>query len=289
VRGRQRQQLLSENVPGLEITSVVRAIANFSDVDVTLVIAAGCWFRSHDATGMTPRQVPIEGLHSKWLNNNRHLVAYLAGKPDLGLTTSRPARVHLEVEWSAVRHLHHRRSAGAAGAPSEDRHHLRKPRHRTAFPPLAGGIAVEGDGLAAVGMLARLSWITDCPHVVYWGDIDAAGYEILHSLRASGLNAHSILMDEPTYLRYERFGTNTDQQGKSVKCRPRKALPELPDNERIVYNDLTDPTWRGFRRLEQEKMPFIAALTDIDELFYSLAVVRDAARHSSELGFCSED
>jgi hypothetical protein len=50
-----------------------------------------------------------------------------------------------------------------------------------------------------------------------------------------------------------------------------------------------DPTWRAFRRIEQEKMPFVAALTAIDELLYSPAAVQHACLHSSELGFCSED
>jgi hypothetical protein len=106
VRGGQRHQLLSEDFPDVEITRIVRAIDTLSDVDVALLIAAACWFRSHDATGMTPRQVPTEGLHSKWLNNNRHLVAYLAGKHDLGLTASRPARVHcgyLDPGWNGRR------------------------------------------------------------------------------------------------------------------------------------------------------------------------------------------
>jgi hypothetical protein len=42
---------------------------------------------------LTPRQVPIPGLHAKWLGSNSHLVRTLAGLDDLSMVT-RPTRVY---------------------------------------------------------------------------------------------------------------------------------------------------------------------------------------------------
>jgi hypothetical protein len=46
--------------------------------------------------------------------------------------------------------------------------------------------------------------------VVYWGDMDADGLEILDGFRAAGVPAVSILMDAAAYEAWEHFGTNVD-------------------------------------------------------------------------------
>jgi len=259
-RGNRRNALLAEKFKAAtDLASIIRAVDNYSDVDFQLLLDTAAWFKEHDAAGMTSRQVPIEGLHTKWLNTSRHLVALLAGKPDLGLMTSRPSRVHygyLDPDWGG-RHYDLCTVGDANAQP------LYQPRaiiicenRDTAqlFPPIADGIAIEGDGLAAAGILSFFPWIRDCPNVFYWGDIDAAGYEILHSLRQSGIHARSILMDESTYLKYEQFGTAIDAQGEPIKCSARKELPALIPSEREVYLNLTDQGWPRVRRIEQEKI-----------------------------------
>lgn len=202
-RGQQRRQRLAQDFPSGELAKIVRAIDGFTDVDVELLIRTALWFKDHDATGLTPRQVPVEGLHSKWLNTNQALVAQLSGRPALGLHANRPARVHfgyLDPAWSGRRF-----DISTAGDPGAQPAYLPSTiviceNRDTAqlFPLIPGGIAIEGDGLSAAGTLSRFAWITDCPQVFYWGDIDSAGYEILHSLRTSGVTACSILMDDAT-------------------------------------------------------------------------------------------
>ncbi|MEU4516718.1 DUF3322 domain-containing protein [Nonomuraea wenchangensis] len=58
--------------------AVVRAADGYSDTDFGLLCAAAAWFRVNSDSGLTPRQVPIEGLHAKWLNTHRPLVMALA-------------------------------------------------------------------------------------------------------------------------------------------------------------------------------------------------------------------
>jgi hypothetical protein len=62
---------------------------------------------------------------------------------------------------------------------------------------------------------ASFPWLRKCPNLFYWGDIGAAGFEILDGFRAAGLAVTSVLMDLPTYERYEQFGTSTDARGNS--------------------------------------------------------------------------
>lgn len=61
--------------------------------------------------------------------------------------------------------------------------------------------------------LAAFAWLTAAPHLYYWGDIDAHGYEILDGWHEDGVHATSILMEPATYDTYARSGTNTDQNG----------------------------------------------------------------------------
>jgi hypothetical protein len=76
------------------------------------VCAAAAWFRVNSASGLTLRQVPIEGLHAKWLNTHRPLVTALARLDTLGLVTSHPQRVHFT--YLAPGHL----AAGTTRSPS---------------------------------------------------------------------------------------------------------------------------------------------------------------------------
>ena len=102
--------------------------------------------------------------------------------------------------------------------------------------------------------------------MIYWGDIDAHGFEILDGFRAAGVPVASILMDLATYTEYARFGTKHDANGNVLTAGSRKALPHLTFDERAAYELLTDPGWGGVRRIEQERIP--------------LSVARDVVRRS---------
>jgi len=127
------------------------------------------------------------------------------------------------------------------------------------FPELPGGISVEGAGRGGE-TAASFPWLRDCPHLFYWGDMDAAGFEILNGFRDARLQVTSILMDAPTYDVYQRFGTATDAHGDPLPVPPRRPLPHLTAAERELYDRLTDPHWVGYRRIEQECIPLNHAL-----------------------------
>jgi len=66
------------------------------------------------------------------------------------------------------------------------------------FPELAGGISVEGAGRGAAA-IAALPWLLAAPHILYWGDMDADGLEILNEFRTAGVPAVSLFMDLPAF------------------------------------------------------------------------------------------
>jgi hypothetical protein len=101
---------------------------------------------------------------------------------------------------------------------------------------------------------------------VYWGDIDAAGYEILDGFRGDGVPASSMLMDLVTFERYERYGTSLDRRGSPLGPGTRRDLPRLDAAERTLYHAITDPAWKRHRRIEQERIPLADALTALQLL-----------------------
>jgi hypothetical protein len=124
---------------------------------------------------------------------------------------------------------------------------------------VTGGVCVEGGGFGGA-TAAALPWLVEAPLLVYWGDIDAAGYEILDGFRGDGVPASSMLMDLVTFERYERYGTSLDRRGNTLGPGTRRDLPHLDAAERTLYHALTDPAWKRHRRIEQERIPLADAL-----------------------------
>lgn len=272
-RGRTRAATLVEHfTPSVDLPRMLREIDDWADVDFALLCDAAAWFRDHDATGLTPRQVPVPGMHAKWLNTRQHLVAALAGLDTLPLAPAHPPRIHLTYldpeHRAAGGRLHDCISIGdRVQLPYGPRVVVISENKDTAvaFPPVPGGVCVEGGGFGGAAA-AALPWLLDAPLLVYWGDIDAAGFEILNGFRAHGVAAISMLMDKATFERYEQFGTSLDRRGAQLGPGTRRDLPHLTADERAMYEALSDSTWKRHRRLEQERIPLADALAALEQL-----------------------
>lgn len=265
-RARIRAATLQDRfAPQPDLPRLLREVDTWSDVDFELLCDAATWFVDHDGAGLTPRQVPIAGMHAKWLNTRRHLVATLAGREQLLLAPAHPARVHLTYLDPGHRAAGGRRHDCISVGDTVELPYFptvvvisENKDTAVAFPPVTGGIAVEGGGFGG-GTAAAMGWLTDAQVLVYWGDIDAAGFEILDGFRAAGVHAASMLMDMATFEAYEQFGTNVDRRGNRIPPGSRRDLPHLTDAERAMYHALTDPAWTRHRRLEQERIPLVHA------------------------------
>jgi hypothetical protein len=260
--GRARARLLTVRFPQLvDLAAVVRQVDGWSDVDVGLACTAGQWFATNDAMGLTPRQVPLEGFHAKWLNTHRPVVAALAGRDDLGLVTRHASRIHFTYldpkHRAAGGRWHDSATVGDAMQPAYTPQVVLISENKDTsvmFGPVPGGISVEGDGAGAAAY-ATFDWLTACPVLLYWGDIDADGLAILNEFRRAGVPARSILMDTATMDRFAPFAATTDRRGRPLEAVTRRVLPTLTASERAVYALLTDPKWKGPRRIEQERIP----------------------------------
>jgi hypothetical protein len=110
------------------------------------------------------------------------------------------------------------------------------------LPKMDKTIAIFGQG-NAVTNIQNAKWLNDIT-VLYWGDIDVHGFEMLSRIRKHFKHSQSVLMDKTTFEKYfdNDFGKPTTDT---------TAL-NLTDRERELYNLIKANNWR----LEQEKIPF---------------------------------
>lgn len=240
--------------------------------------------QTNDATGHTPRQVPIPGVHAKWLNTHQPHILMLTGRDNLGLLPRHPARIHftyLDPTYLATEaRRHDSATVGDTFTPPYDLTVIVISENKDTaihFPPIEGGIAVEGAGFGGK-TAAAFPWLTSVPQLYYWGDIDAHGYEILNGWREDGLNVTSILMDPATYDTYAQYGTNTDQNGNLLNPEKPKPLTRLTPDELEAYDRLANPSFLGHRRIEQERIPLqVAADTLKSHISRSAIFLTDSA------------
>src|SRR5699024_6998680 len=94
-----------------------------------------------------------------------------------------------------------------------------------------------------------LPWLASAD-VYYWGDLDTHGLRILHTLRAAGVDATSLLMDLPTL---QQFHDLWAQETKPFTG----DLDRLTTSEAAAYDYLR--THPG-TRLEQERIDWSQVL-----------------------------
>lgn len=269
-------------------SAIVKAAYRLADPDITILLAAVAWLRDHpDVSAWTARQLPVPGMHSKWLETHGTLLETVSGRDVRAEVRPRLAVAHLtytDPDYLASGKRRH--DAWTTG----DTHDLAySPRIvlivenrdcRLWFPPTPGTLVVEGNGKAAASLLADIPWIRAAEHVIYWGDIDADGYAILNRFRATmakpthdGLpakNIHSLLMDATDMHRYAERGVNHDKNGRPIRPTTSR-LPHLLQSETTAYDALTTAGPAPFRRIEQEAIPLPHAATRLESLIETLA------------------
>lgn len=227
------------------------AIAALQDVDFHRLVAVLSWLAQHPESQLYIRQLPIRGVDTKWVTAHRRLVQQLhtanTGRTDLGI---RPLpelwRIRLldETMWFD--------GLSDLTAPVEQLAQLQLVPARVlivenlisllTMPPMKNTVAIFGKGTAVSG-LARIPWI-HVAQVFYWGDLDTHGFGILHSLRASGIETTSLLMDLATLQQFEDLWV--------AEAKPfRGTLPLLTTAESQTLQYLQD---HPGTRLEQERI-----------------------------------
>jgi hypothetical protein len=116
-----------------------------------------------------------------------------------------------------------------------------------AFPTVPNSIVVFGSGFS-LAALRDIPWMNS-REIVYWGDVDTHGFDILHRLRARFESVQSIMMDHQTLLAHPRQWVNEPSPTS-------RALTNLNDAERALYHDLVEDRYGQAVRLEQERVRF---------------------------------
>ena len=237
------------------------------------LLAVVDWIKAHPRPRIYLRQVDVPGVHSKFIEAHRAVLAELL---DLALPPTavdathtgvahfsarygfldKPARIRFRVLDASIQTL--------AGTTCPDLtldatsfSLLRVPVRRVlitenetnflALPHVPDALALFGAGYGWEA-LAQARWLEHCA-ILYWGDIDTHGFAILDRLRGHFAHVTSFLMDRATLDAHIAFWGRED--------RPQRAdLPRLTTEERALYDDLRDNRIREGLRLEQEHVGF---------------------------------
>ena len=142
-----------------------------------------------------------------------------------------------------------------------------------AFPEVADSIVVFGSGFALT-TLGDLPWLQDT-EIVYWGDIDTHGFDILNRLRGRFESVRSMLMDADTLLAHA-------EQWVVEPAPTSRALPYLTADEASLYRDLVEGLHGQSIRLEQERVRFSLLHQALSSIKHGVGIPADSRRDRSE-------
>jgi hypothetical protein len=279
-RAAERYARLVQTWPALQTTAQLarhfEVLADYPEQDFRRLWALLTWLVEHPSSGLYLRQLPVEGMDTKWIDSKRRAVVtdlvqgmrQMASASDFydlcGLRRA-PHRVRLRLLCPRLRE-----SIGGLGdieAPIDQLAHLRLTPERViivenletgiALPDLAGSVAFMKLG-HAVSVLAAIPWLQNI-EALYWGDIDTHGFAILDRARTALPRLRSVLMDEATLLAQRALW------GQEQTPYPEADLPRLTPNEHAVFDGLRANVWGQGVRLEQERIPWPAAMAALRE------------------------
>ncbi len=267
-RAQQRYNELIGRWPSLagSLARYFAVLADYSEADYWRLVDMVAWIEANPASNLYPRQVPVAGLDSKWLEAHKGVLAYLIDavrgeSPDdgdlfrrCGLKTP-PRTIRLRLLDS-----HLRQRVGGLGdisAPWDQLAELDIPASNVfivenlqtglALADLPGSVVIMSLGYG-VDVLGRLPWVAKARSIIYWGDLDTHGFAILSRARAYLPGLKSILMDEETLHSHQELWVEEKSPHSA------ETLPLLTDAEQALYQGIKRNAWGERIRLEQERI-----------------------------------
>lgn len=219
------------------------------------------WFRENPSSGLRPRSVAVAGVHGKWLERNARLVRHLLAVEDLGLVSG-DHLIRLRILDKSLgtglidvsTPVAEAATLWPAGGPKAALIVENKETFLNLSTAWPNTVAVWGAGYA-VGLLDRLPWLHRCQRLVYWGDLDAEGFAILHRLRHHFAAVESVLMSPADVDRWAYLGVPD----------PGDYATDLPLLSTEESNARRALLMQGKIRIEQERIPWDSALEALDE------------------------
>lgn len=253
------------------ITGRFSALESYTEPDFERLFSLLAWLDANPSSNLYLRQLPVEGLDTKWIEQRTAVVTSLlrvircaqhdAGFFELCGLAKPPHRVRIRLLCPELR-----RVVGGlrdieapvselAGLPIAPASVVIVENQETglALPDVTGAVAIMKLG-NAVSALDALPWLRGAKATVYWGDIDTHGFAILDRARRVLPELRSVLMDEETLLAHRPLWVQEGVQCSDVE------LTYLVAHERTVYDGLRANTWGQKVRLEQERLGWDTAL-----------------------------
>lgn len=205
----------------------LKQIVDLDNADFEILLGAVLWFLDNPRSGLTIRQVPVVGMHTKWLSRHRRLVLACLNLTDKSATGADELKDELEQKDLDV--------LGLKALPvhidvilsdPDDRARVGAVRHFRAPQPEISALPIRPDLVVIVenkesayllpdlprtviihslgnhlSALSQIDWLGGARHV-YWGDLDRAGITLLSRARARLPRMMSVLMDAETLTRH---------------------------------------------------------------------------------------
>ena len=271
--------------PGIE-EAMVREwamLADWSDDAVLALERVLTWFVDHPKSGLYLRQLPIEGVDTKWFTEPRKkvvqrlLVAIREAKESVPLMAESSEALDPDTTFETV--------CGLKPLPKLIRGRLLDEVDQKLFYGLSDlslpldewaqlplypeivfisenlqtGLAFEAHpksvvffGLGAgVTQLAAIPWVRTA-RIIYWGDVDTYGLEILAHLRSVLPQTESVMMNRQTLEAFRGLAVAENRQASGAH------VEHLRENEREVFDALKVGDLARLR-LEQERIPWPVA------------------------------
>lgn len=240
-------------------------LADYSEVDYQRLVDMLVWINLNPDSNLYPRQLPVVGLDSKWLERRKGVLADLVG----AIHGEAPCKrgcfqlcgLKEPPQLIRIRILDHelREKIGKLediSVPLEQLAELDIPVKNVfivenlqtglAFEDLPDSIVIMQLGYG-VDVLGRLPWLARIC-CFYWGDLDTHGFAILNRARTYLPELTSILMDNETLHSHKDLWVE-----EKTPCAA-ETLPLLSDAEQSLYQDIKKNVWGQNIRLEQERI-----------------------------------
>jgi len=253
-----------------------RVLADYDDTNFHRLTEILSWICANPNSGLYPRQIPVSGIDSKWLESHKGLVCELVsaihGNKERDFFKACGLKPQPQLIRVRILDPEIRNQLGGLGdiyAPREEIANLNiKPTNvfivenlqtGLAFEDLVGSIVIMALGYS-VEVLGRISWLHHA-RCIYWGDIDTHGFAILNRARTYLPSLETVLMDEQTLLAHRDLWVQEKEQSAAFE------LPLLTKSEQELFLSLKNNLFGKQVRLEQERICWDAAWKTI--LVYS--------------------
>lgn len=271
-RAQYRYRMFTARWPTLapQLPKHFDVLADYGDADFHRLLKMLDWLERNPESGLYPRQIPVAGADSKWLERRKGLLTELlaAMQADSGADLDFYQRCGLKPPPPLVRMrvldpaLRARIGGlGDISAPPAELASLDwSVSHVLIVENLQTGLAMSDFPGTVVFMrlgynvevLSHFDWLARA-QCIYWGDLDTHGFAILNRARAYIPYLRSVLMDEHTLLQYRALWVDEPAQ------HPATELALLTRQEQQLYRNLKQQRWGQNIRLEQERIDWTAA------------------------------